>query len=969
LRPRKPIEQPSDRSFTDRLSHFRISPTLSSALTLALQESPDPDSALALLDRFLSESSPETVGLLEKHPQLAHYLLIIFGQSRFLSETLIRNTDLLQTFLQDKNLDQSFSREEFQENLARFRSRSFETDPALLLTRFKRREYVRILLRDALRIAPLAETTAEISALSDTLIEEALREARSALERRYGTPQHVNSEGRLEPAPFCVLSLGKLGGNELNYASDVDLMYLFGDGDDPPDALISSREYFIRLAQQVTNILSRMTPDGVVFRIDLRLRPQGNEGELVITLTQALHYYANLAHDWELQALIKVRHSAGDANLARQFIRGVQPRVYTKELNFAAIKTALVAREKMQKGRSRNQHSFRGIDVKIDRGGIRDIEFLVQCLQRVYGGAEPWLRSGGTLFSLQKLHDNRHISSREFRELTAAYEFLRDLEHRLQLRDGQQTHRLPSSDAELAFLQRAIDPNSNDVPHPQSFLNLVQQLMASVAEIYPRIIYQQQDRAKYEGAGRHFQLHAGPESSLADQSNRQILERLSRDAPQLHQLASRDDLTISARKNLFRFLTASLTSSERYAAVLRHIDMIPRALVLLETSEYLADILVRHPEEVGTLGDLGEIRSRVGTGYLFESSLLQVRATDPVFSYVADSHVVYSEKLSLLRRHFRHRVFSAGAKDVIERRAVYESFADTTAAAEDAIAAAFQIAGAPDGLAILALGRLGSGEFDLLSDADLLFVCEDGAQREALTKPVAQIVQVLAVYTSEGMIFPVDTRLRPHGTEGELLVTPSQLSAYFEQEAHAWEALSYTKLRILAGNRTLSNRVMLAANALFSRFSRDAGFSQAVRDMRSKLEGAEVTESFKTSPGAIYDIDFLCSFLLVKHSIADKGGTLRDRLWRCVSAGLIEKPQAAALDHAAELLRTVDHVVRLVAGRAERWLPANEHARGVAARLTAQILQREFPDGLEAELEKIGAIVRNIYDRQINPLQ
>jgi glutamate-ammonia-ligase adenylyltransferase len=233
---------------------------------------------------------------------------------------------------------------------------------------------------------------------------------------------------------------------------------LYGDGTEPAAAQISNREYFVRLAQQLTEILSRPTAEGAVFRIDLRLRPQGNEGELAISLSNALRYYSETAHDWERQALIKVRYAAGNVALARGFIRGVQAQVYSGKINFAAIKTALVAREKIERKR-RKQIAAEGhdsVNLKVDRGGIRDIEFLVQCLQRIYGGAEPWLRSGGTLFSLQKLHDKRHISGRDFHELTSAYSFLRHLEHRLQLREGQQVHRLPRSEHELLILQRSM---------------------------------------------------------------------------------------------------------------------------------------------------------------------------------------------------------------------------------------------------------------------------------------------------------------------------------------------------------------------------------------------------------------------------------------------------------------------------------------------------------------------------------
>ena len=384
------------------------------------------------------------------------------------------------------------------------RSRSFETDTAALLARFKRREYIRIMLRDVLGIATLAETTAEISALSDVLIEEALREADSQLQHRFGTPQRLDAEGRVVDSRFAVLSLGKLGGNELNYSSDIDLLYLYDGGMEPPGAEISNREYFIRLAQQTTELLSRHTREGPVFRIDLRLRPQGGEGEPAVPLPHAIHYYSHIAHDWELQAMIKARHSAGDLGLARELVRAVQPCVYRPEVNFVAIKTALETREKIGSHRRRSllkQPAQRGIDVKIDRGGIRDIEFLVQCLQRVYGGGESWLRSRGTLFALQKLHgDKEHISGKDFHNLTNAYEFLRNLEHRLQLRQGQQTHRLPGSRAELQALARSLTREGTAAPTPEEFLAHVQRRMSAVAEIYQRVIYheQRQDQSALE---------------------------------------------------------------------------------------------------------------------------------------------------------------------------------------------------------------------------------------------------------------------------------------------------------------------------------------------------------------------------------------------------------------------------------------------------------------------------------------
>ena len=418
--------------------------------------------------------------------------------------------------------------------------------------------------------------------------------------------------------------------------------------------------------------------------------------------------------------------------------------------------------------------SGEGIDIKIDAGGIRDIEFLVQCLQRVYGGEEPWLRSGGTLFSLQKLHDKRHISSKEFHDLTSAYEFLRHLEHRLQLRQGQQTHRLPLSGLELRILRRCMEGYEAGEYGLGDLVATVTRRMAAVADIYQRVIYQQQTRQHQEVEEAEFRLRSLLEPTASDQSNQQILERLATDAPALYETACRRDLSIQARKNLFRFFSAAFTTSERYSAVVRHPSAVNRALVIFDSSDFLTDILVRHPEEIAALEQWDETPSRLGMGQLFESVLGATPVNnDPVVEYLAASELSDGERLALLRQHYRHRVFTAGARDLAELRNVYPSFSANTAAAEDAIAAAYGIAGSPEGLAVLGLWRLGAGEFDILSDADLIFVCDHDDHREELSKSAAHLMQALAAYTQHGMVFPVDARLRPQGGDGIASTKPN----------------------------------------------------------------------------------------------------------------------------------------------------------------------------------------------------
>jgi len=949
----------------------RISAELGAALAGVLRESPDPDSAVLMMERLLFESGDRVLPLLQRHPQLAHYAVVIFGHSRFLGETLVQNTDLLHNLLWPGALDRSYSAEDFREALKAFRTQSGENDVSTLLARFKRREYVRIVLRDVLRIAPLAETTAEISALSDVMIAEALREAVSSLRRKYHAPEPATGEVPDCP-PFAVLSLGKLGGHELNYSSDVDLMFLYGGNQE--GGPLARQEYFIRLAQLVTELLSSITREGRVFRIDLRLRPRGGDGELAIGLQQALEYYTQTAEDWELQALIKVRHSAGDAALTRAFVRAVQPHVYTQSVNFKAIKTALVARERMHKRGRRwlaaSEIGRPAVNIKIDHGGIRDIEFLVQCLQRVYGGRETWLRSRGTLFALQKLHDKGHISGKEFHELTSVYDFLRHLEHRLQLRQGRQTHTLPREEVELRIVGKSMERFTGAPGLETELAEMVRRRMAAVSEIYKRVIFQQQSREGLEKPDAEFTLRGGVDGIAPDVSDRQILEQLAADSPQMHRIASSRELGPVARKNLFRFLSSALNSSARYAAVVREPSAVERALELFEASEYLGEILVHHPEEIATLAEPVCVPSRTESGYLFESPLAGGRTrSDPVFAYLANSEAPYGERLSLLRRHYRHRMFAEGARDVTTARDVYSSLEGATAAAEDAITSAFGIAGSPAGLAVLAVGRLGTREFDLGSDADLLFLCEEEAHKDALARSVERFMDALSAYTQDGMVFPVDTRLRPRGSEGELLVTVPQLRTYFEREAQPWEGLLYTKLRFLAGVRTLGEEALRSTEILFGRFRSEAGTLPAIREIRKKLEDTqEAGKNFKTAPGGTYDIDFITGYLLVKHGVREKGGTLRERLGGCQKSGLLVTSDAARLDQAAELLRTAEHASRLVTGRVAKWLPNTEHACKVTDELVARVLRRSFRDGLAGELERASSEVRSIYERVLREM-
>lgn len=923
------------------------------ALASFLSQSPDPDQALNLFERLVGEGSEQLIQTLNKNRVLLHYCVALFGHSYWLGETLVHNQDLVYSLQRERTLERSLSREHFRESFARFRS--FETDASVLLARFKKREYVRIALRDVLGIATLADTTGEISALADVLIEEALRETEARMRNRFGAPQYQDALGRLAEPPFAVLSLGKLGGDELNYSSDVDLFYIYG-GEDSAEPL-ALREYFIRQAQMLTEILARTTREGAVFRIDLRLRPQGGEGEPAVGLKHALNYYAHVAHDWELQALIKVRHSAGNAALARQFIRGVEPHVYSADLNFEAIETALLSREKMGAHRRRLVAIHKQpetIDVKLDRGGIRDIEFLAQCLQRVYGGEEKWLRPGGTLFSLQKLHDRGHISGKEFHELTQAYQFLRRVEHRLQLRRAQQLHRLPADVEQLQVLQRAVDRNASS-DNVGAFLLVLKSRMASVTEIYERIIHSQK-RIEKEGI-EAFQLTSAPSGAVRELSFDQVLQRIAMDAPGLYEVAARSEMSLHGRRNLHKFLSSSLTSAERYTVLLENVRAVERALPLLETSDYLTDLLVRHPDVIPALNHV----TNTATPPLFQED------EEELFGRVRQAHDE-GEKLATLRRNYRQYEFTSGARDILHGRPAYQSMRENTRIADAAVRSAMEIIAGGEILAVFALGRLGTDEFDIASDADLLFVRAPEADGEQARSKAEKLMHALAAYTKEGTIFAVDTRLRPRGGEGELVITSAELEKYLADEAQPWEALTYSKLRFVAGVKRVAEDLLPLVQRQITGMASKPDFARAAVEMRAKQEKSNrFARSFKLARGGFYDIDFLASYLMLK-TVEITPESTWVRLQKLGTAGVLERGTVEELCEAAVLYRTVDHAVRLVTGRARPELPAAEHARHATEMLVRKILQRANYEDLQQELEKTAQRVRAIFEQVLGAI-
>ena len=441
-----------------------------------------------------------------------------------------------------------------------------------------------------------------------------------------------------------------------------------------------------------------------------------------------------------------------------------------------------------------------------------------------------------------------------------------------------------------------------------------------------------------------------------------MVQRLAIDSPQLREIATRPDLSQHARCNLERFLSSAGTTSERYGAVLRSPRAVERALDIFEFSEYLTDVLVRYPAEVSLLEQIGE-RQSAKAADLFEDGPQSERATsDPVLVYLAQGRAARSEAMTILRQHYRQRVFLSGARDLFLLREVFESLSDHTAAADAAIQAAFAIAGSPPGFAVVGLGRLGACEFDLLSDADVVFVCDERSKNEDMLRVAERMMEALTAYTRDGTVFPVDARLRPHGREGELMVTPAQLAAYFEDEAKPWEALTYLKMRHVAGDREVGNRAIEEVRKGIARIAARPDFEAELNEVRTRLERSEAGPNFKTGPGGVYDLDYLAGVLQARHQVW-LAGNLRDRLRSLDNAGLLESGEFEGLAESALFLRTLEHLVRLVTGRASKWLPVGEHQHRSVQKLLWHVLGIQESFDAKGRLTEVLRQTRETYLR------
>ena len=779
-----------------------------------------------------------------------------------------------------------------------------------LLRRFRAREHARIAWRDVTGAAPMEVLLGELADVAEALIDVATTLALRQAAAEHGAP--VAADG--SPVGFSVLGFGKLGGRELNFSSDVDLLYLYAT-DDGHAGAGSLHEHFARVARQVTRLIAEPTEDGFAFRVDLDLRPEGKKGPLVNSLYSLESYYETWGQTWERAALLKARPVGGDRALGDRALGELQPFVHRR-----AIDQGIVDEIRQMKARIDADEQRRGGEwnVKLGRGGIREIEFFVQSHQLLLSGKRPRLRLRGTLEALRALAEDVVVSQNEADALREAYLFLRRLEHRLQMDEGRQLHRLPEPPEERQLLGRRLG-YGNAHAHARGDERRAAAALERDILRHRRVVMAAFDGLFHgpsttpaEGLPAALDtLHDAPLGATPDEEAKEVLRGYgfrAVDAAYAHlaQLARTPGTPLHpaapARTRAFapELLRALRSSPDpdlalRYAAdfltrmrgrlgtfaLLRENPRTLRTLLdLFGTSEFLAKLVVRRPELLDPLviGVVSPRRSAIDLG--LELGERSVGVDD-------------ERRLDVWREVHAEELLRIGLCDVAGTLTLEDVQAELTALAEAllsetlcwAVGAVERRQAGGEGpepssgaapLCVIGMGKLGGGELNYNSDLDLLFLFEgDGAERtefggrsrqEHYAKIGQRLLFGLTCATGAGYLYHIDARLRPSGRHGSLVSSLASFRTYHEQNAHFWERLALTRARPVAGPpQLLAEAADLLHATTYGRPLPPGGAKEIAR-LRQRMElenGQENAQRYnvKLGRGGLVDVEFATQLL------------------------------------------------------------------------------------------------------------
>jgi len=970
-----------------------------------LAQTSDPDMALNNLERFVAvaRSPLSLLSLMERDDEALPILLQIFSTSQHMADLLVRDPesyDLLRiTEGQPVNRDVLVA-----ELCSEISALKDEKAVMASLRRYKHRETLRIAYGDIIRNHGIAVVTRQISYLADAICEAALQFARRTVEEKRGTPRKADGE----PARFVILALGKLGGVELNYSSDIDLMMLYdADGATDGKRSIGNAEFFERVTRLFVKLLTEPTELGMCYRVDLRLRPEGGQSAAVISLDSALHYYDTSGRTWERQAFVKARPVAGDLDLGRHFLAELQPWIYRRYLSRADI-TGIKALKRRIDQRARREEGDM-LNVKTGRGGIRDVEFVIQFLQLLNGADLENVRTGNTLEAITKLEDAGCLTLQERTILEKTYTFLRKLEHRLQIMFDLQTHTLPDDDVELRKLAiRMGYPSSNG----KSALHSFKEHHHSKRQLNRKIL----DHLLQDAFGEEGETE--PEVDLVldpDPSPETIHEVLApyrfRDVPaayhNLMELATERIPFLSTRRcrhflaaiapHLLQGIAATpdpdftlvnlakVSESLGGKGVLWEMFSFSPAtlklyIYLCATSTYLSGILTSNPGMIDELMDSLLLDKLPSLQWMDETLTELCRGAediDPILhSFKNSLHLRVGVRDILGKEDVRntHRALSDVAEVCLKQISQREYVKLKNRYGEPTIIGGPQDGG-PCPMIILALGKLGGREPNYHSDLDVVFLFEaDGKTRHRRPDKATtnqhffsqlgqRIIKEVTQMGPQGRLYEVDPRLRPTGKSGSLAVSLGELQRYFETgQGQLWERQALCKARVVYGPPEARQRTMQVVREIITGVPWQPSFAEEIRHMRHRLEETASAKNLKRGRGGTVDIEFAVQMLQLKHAVQSPEvllpGTL-DALDALHTAVHLDDDDFAFFTKSYRFLRNVEARLRLMNTTARHDMPEDS---AELARL-AFLLEFDSPDQLLAAAERNTRETRRRFDR------
>jgi glutamate-ammonia-ligase adenylyltransferase len=922
-----------------------------------------------IVRRILSSSDPGP----------AKALIATVNGSQFLHAILLRDASAVERLFIDGEYLVSKTRELKECELDALMSGIVEVrDFDRALRRYKESEYLRLGCRDLADIADVTEIMAELSDLAGACVRSALNFHAARLAEKHGVPKAGSGE-------IAALGLGKISGRELNFSSDIDLVFIRPDGEGltPGPRPIPVAQYCERLVRSVAASLSDVTEDGFVFRTDLRLRPEGTRGELVPSFSNALEYYLYLGRTWERAAWMRAAPIAGNPQLGESFLNALSPFVYRRHLDYSTL-------EDMREMKARIQNSLKrkpGVNIKLGQGGIREIEFVVQALQLINGGRNPAIRSCGTVESLRLFRKFGLLTEETAEALESAYLFFRKVEHRIQINHQVQTHELPTTPEDQHELALRMGYASTEAGRFYEELdrrrNLVESVFAglfygvpeeSVAQCPSQVKSLIGSLAEEDKAIRLLEKmgHGDPNELLAlikdlvnpsvkrfpDDKARRRIERL---APLLLSEALQQPQPAKALAALHDYLRA-LAGAAGYLSTLAENPPSAKFLVgLLGESRFFAELLIRHPQTLDSLIGRWTVRHSETKDALaaeLHERLLYCRS--------------YEEELDVLRIFKNEEILLVGASHLqgeIDSRAARRRI---TTVAEVCLAAATHIGAremerkfgpiavdCTEQLTLLGMGKLGGEEMTYLSDVDVIFVYQDPGTppagmtaHEWFTRLAHRIISILNVPTSEGIVFAIDTRLRPSGQKGPLVSSLDAFREYHARTSKLWEKQALIKARPVCGRPETQREVASIVRDCVLRTRVSHQDIAEIDRLRRRMERELAYEDerhvdLKTGHGGMVDVEFFVQANILAN-VADHPEALHHNTLTALAAlgeaGLVDPAVRSDLESGYGFLANLEDRLRIMEHRSVDRLPLEgEKLEQLARRLG-------YPPGRQLDL-------------------